>query len=678
MKNEKTLLSSEWSAPPQVDVPEETEKKVKQWRDKKVSIEKIKNYRYSCREAEDGVIETTIFTPSGEPLFRSFTSKEQTVSQYAGGKKSQSTIDSFLPTLRIHPPYEYGNNIYTDNTSREAADDWVSIVQRRSLGADEIPIKAICKQQTDIRRSAVKRRNDKIRKSIDDAMLEIRPTPKRFDAWIDAEVMKDSRYIIYTYSGRKVQDGYCTHCEDFVKVENARNGEKGKCPVCKSRVRFIASGKAPMFKEDEDYCAYIQPDRKGLPIFRYFEIRWHYHLSNKNGRPIYTKVTYCDEIERDFYRNKSAYKWDNFRQTGEYRFCQSWDKVTRPCAIYPYNIKKVFETAARIAGHVKYMPLGALLKNIDINPYRLYDNLIKTPSVEYLTKLKLYALAQNALSGARRNTEVFNPDADSFKGVFPKGVTREDLRYFAQLNITPSELVNFYEYEKTLGKKKFTEAIWLIRGTDGRNGIDNECLDILKYTSVEKMMKYAADHIAEENKNRPSWNQRWLCYMISDWRDYVINAEKLGWNLKDSFILFPKNFEEAHDRAADLAEIENAKIMDGEVQKQEMQLNASYGYSTKSYLIRAPHSAAEIVAEGQTLRHCVATYVERVAEGKTAILFMRAAAKPDKPLYTIEVRDGELIQVRGKQNCDIKAKAEQQFFNQWKRAKLAESGRKAV
>lgn len=121
------------------------------------------------------------------------------------------------------------------------------------------------------------------------------------------------------------------------------------------------------------------------------------------------------------------------------------------------------------------------------------------------------------------------------------------------------------------------------------------------------MMRYAADYITEENKNRQSWNQLQLRYMISDWRGYVINAEKLDWNLKDSFILFPKNFEEAHDRAADLAGIENAKIMDAEVQKQEMQLNASYGYSTKSYLIRAPHSAAEIVAEGQTLRHCVAS-----------------------------------------------------------------------
>ena len=100
------------------------------------------------------------------------------------------------------------------------------------------------------------------------------------------------------------------------------------------------------------------------------------------------------------------------------------------------------------------------------------------------------------------------------------------------------------------------------------------------------MMRYAADYITEENKNRQSWNQLQLRYMISDWRGYVINAEKLDWNLKDSFILFPKNFEEAHDRAADLAEIENAKIMDAEVQKQEMQLNESYGYSTKSYLIR--------------------------------------------------------------------------------------------
>lgn len=37
------------------------------------------------------------------------------------------------------------------------------------------------------------------------------------------------------------------------------------------------------------------------------------------------------------------------------------------------------------------------------------------------------------------------------------------------------------------------------------------------------------------------------------------------------------------------------------------------------------------------MHHCVATYVDRVAEKKTVILFLRRRSDPETPFYTIEI-----------------------------------------
>lgn len=62
-------------------------------------------------------------------------------------------------------------------------------------------------------------------------------------------------------------------------------------------------------------------------------------------------------------------------------------------------------------------------------------------------------------------------------------------------------------------------------------------------------------------------------------------------------------------------------------------------------------SGEEIKEEGRTLHHCVGTYVERVARGETMILFIRRIEKPAEPFYTMEFRDGKVVQCRGKHNC---------------------------
>ena len=56
----------------------------------------------------------------------------------------------------------------------------------------------------------------------------------------------------------------------------------------------------------------------------------------------------------------------------------------------------------------------------------------------------------------------------------------------------------------------------------------------------------------------------------------------------------------------------------------------------------------EIIQEGHVNHHCVATYVDRVADGDTTILFVRE--EEDVTYYTMEVRDNNIIQCRTKYN----------------------------
>lgn len=48
------------------------------------------------------------------------------------------------------------------------------------------------------------------------------------------------------------------------------------------------------------------------------------------------------------------------------------------------------------------------------------------------------------------------------------------------------------------------------------------------------------------------------------------------------------------------------------------------------------------------------SYAERIAKGETTILFVRKEAEPVTPYFTMEVRDGKVIQLRGKCNCPPK------------------------
>lgn len=141
-----------------------------------------------------------------------------------------------------------------------------------------------------------------------------------------------------------------------------------------------------------------------------------------------------------------------------------------------------------------------------------------------------------------------------------------------------------------------------------------------------------------------------------EYRDYQNMLERLGIAFEGDFRILPKNFKQAHDDAVkaynDMKD-EQKRIEFANQLEKLLGLEQTIG----NYTFVLPKELQELKAEGKALSHCVGSYADRVARGDTVILFVRQKEKVDNPLYTLEIKNGKIVQLRGKRNKDADADA---------------------
>jgi len=71
---------------------------------------------------------------------------------------------------------------------------------------------------------------------------------------------------------------------------------------------------------------------------------------------------------------------------------------------------------------------------------------------------------------------------------------------------------------------------------------------------------------------------------------------------------------------------------------------------TKQWIMITPKVPNDLVEEGVQQHHCVASYVDNVLDGTSIILFLRKKEDMNTSVLTIEVKNGEVYQVKGLQN----------------------------
>lgn len=143
------------------------------------------------------------------------------------------------------------------------------------------------------------------------------------------------------------------------------------------------------------------------------------------------------------------------------------------------------------------------------------------------------------------------------------------------------------------------------------------------------------------------------------YQDYIemlkdLNLDPTG----NENLIIPKNLEKAHDNAVNLlnqlAE-ERIKLENDKKQKEYQEiLNKRLKLEAEmdDYRFVIPRKLNELIIEGKELHHCVggSAYIDKHKTGKTTIVFVRKKEMPDLPFFTLELKDGEITQLRGKHN----------------------------
>jgi len=163
--------------------------------------------------------------------------------------------------------------------------------------------------------------------------------------------------------------------------------------------------------------------------------------------------------------------------------------------------------------------------------------------------------------------------------------------------------------------------------------------------------------------------------------DYWDMALKVGWNLEDDSLRWPRDLKRQHDKALEAKKEFDAldaaaKKKRGIVRRRKgfektALLMGRYSFAADGIMIGPCPTEEELIREGELLSHCVSMYAERISAGTTSIFLIRREAEPDRPWYTLELDPKELtvLQNHGKKNCDP-TKEVNAFVELWKKTKL--------
>ena len=200
-------------------------------------------------------------------------------------------------------------------------------------------------------------------------------------------------------------------------------------------------------------------------------------------------------------------------------------------------------------------------------------------------------------------------------------------------------------------------------------------LRILKLMPPEEwsLNDIQTDKRKEKNPDKRSISQN---DTAQAYRDYLQECEQLHLDLHDKEILFPKDLTAAHNRTMEQVKFEKNKADQEKFQKAVEKLE-KFAWGEGEFFIRPAREQMELTAEGKALHHCVGGYIKRMAEGETAIFFLRKVSEPDKPFYTLELQKKRVIQCRTEHNASYDRNPDvKNFVDMWMEKVVKKGGNK--
>ena len=519
----------------------------------------------------------------------------------------------------------------------------------------------------------------KKQRAIIERMKYVPVLPRDLKGFIHREVMP--QYIFYDYQRKAPGHAYCTACRHEVRIAAAKHNASGTCPRCKKKITFKCRGRRGRIFDRATVQVLQKAEGNGLvlriiKVYRSFadsDIPNHFEIWENARQFITLSSSGQCSVDAYYYHYKAGYDltpWCNgYRPVFDrwkYNFTADMSGVlyqrnlsdTLKDTPWAYSQLEAFSGIASFSGVATFL-----------------SAYIKRPKIEHLIKMKLYRLVSGIIYGGYSYSAL---QAINFNGENMRAILGIDRPYFPLLReLNPSiDQLHLIRQLLQADHKPSTEQIkWFIASKISNADAAKE---LLAHMSVHKLQRYVEQQFAPEDEaalKRVDYYK--MNTLITDYHDYLCMCKELQYDVKNSFILFPRELKAAHDSVAktlkDKRTAEHEKAIAGSFDEWQKR----YQYQSKELMMIPPHSAKEIVDEGAALHHCVRLYVKNVAEKKSVILFVRSVDEPDKSLCTVEVKDGQVTQARGFDNEEPPAQITA-FIEQWKQRVLYASDKAAA
>lgn len=533
----------------------------------------------------------------------------------------------------------------------------------------------LCKWIKQTRQEMKKRSMEKRGELMDeDYRLCPEALPERLIDYIRREVLPEDRVIIYK---RGNVNGICTVCGTQVHARGRRFTQSAyaTCPNCGARVICVL----------EDGCAFaanyienIVAVQKGTDGETVFFRQWLLHRDN-SARWEHIEDFLQETVRYAIRGNKTA-KWQKQGKESYYMRTERYelDEWTRwqdnriydgSYFFYPTGIEEALSGTA-----MQYADLEGYLeeRGHNKNPIYFLEYHARYPVIEFLWKAGYRNIVHNRIFGMdRENRNAILWERKKLKECFKFPLRILKLMPPEEWSLNDIQRVNDL-WEKYGGKVTDTEIRLVLQSK-----VDIQLWSrATTYANAGRILKYIknqTDKRKEKNPDKRSISQN---DTAQAYRDYLQECEQLHLDLHDKEILFPKDLTAAHNRTMEQVKFEKNKADQEKFQKAVEKLE-KFAWGEGEFFIRPAREQMELTAEGKALHHCVGGYIKRMAEGETAIFFLRKVSEPDKPFYTLELQKKRVIQCRTEHNASYDRNPDvKNFVDMWMEKVVKKGGNK--
>lgn len=647
--------------------------------------------------------------PEGEisiPYLRTFCTEDDYITQDLLEKKTVWKTGALQNVIGYAWSYWGGSRRYLYQASKKDGDivkKWCDGYIKSHGGTlrGKYPKDYIDAYQEDIMKRRLEIKHKERRAYLDSRMklFKVMPDEEAFREWVDKEAMFNHNFVIYDW---KKKWGYCTRCkhelilsDDGAKVKGIewvehhhgkpRHNHPYTCPFCEGEE----------FRRHEPGTEYITTIAKSIGYNRdkMQEVQWVTvpAVADDNGEKVITiRYVCCIKDYKDDFMKPAISWYECFRSIhkesgGEH---YEWDYdinshrndwIVEKDKPYYWNPS---EYRYPLGGIIPYIPDEDFYKeswakyscmtefrdlykkeiqfterNKDISPwfmdqylnfYRKHKYIEKVIKVGW-SKLTYQIVAGVGTYGNDRIEDKLNGDANTLAELL--GISRDSFLLLKETTDNPEwkdiKILRYAEDQQVRLNSKELTALRLFHD-EGYTDEWEKLIDYKPYTTIHKLEKYLY-------KLPKGFKQH-------DYFEYLGWTKELGYDLRSDFNIYPPDFRKKHDERAKEYVKYKTKAQREAVKKfnkllkqynQETANVEALNMNIDGLFIRLPFDLKELKKEGETLHHCVETYQEKVMKGQTTILFIRKISEPDKPYYTLEWKDGRVVQCRGFKNCDM-------------------------